>query len=418
MDTKEQRIALSALYYWITILAQTLPLRSGGTFVELLVGAMLTQSGFVTEAYLAINASLHWTSYYKWLEHGKWSWVALGYRLGCLLQSWFKDFPIYLVIDDKVIFRSSTKAPDSCRHHQHGKKVNRPTYILGQCWVSLAAVVNIFGRNYPFPLLARLSRSTGNSTKLTAAKTLIRVIFSAFNKGTYLLLDSWYMKGNLILYALSAGLHVVGQVRKDTALFRLPPPRTHKRGRPRKYGERYSKDDIKQILTMRTSLMLYGKVKTLKYGIVTAKARFLKGLIVQAVWVAFESTPGIYSAPRLLISTNCDMGPIDIILAYEKRWAIEPMFHQTANLWGWKETWQQTRQVLHRWVQILFLGFSLPQMIAATPWLNIGALLDLTPWRKGQPVTAGRVRLGLQKIFINMNVRNLWDQKCQKIRLC
>ena len=39
---------------------------------------MLTQAGFVTEAWLAIKPKRHWTSYYKWLQNGKWSWVALG----------------------------------------------------------------------------------------------------------------------------------------------------------------------------------------------------------------------------------------------------------------------------------------------------------------------------------------------------
>jgi hypothetical protein len=29
------------------------------------------------------------------------------------------------------------------------------------------------------------------------------------------------------------------------------------------------------------------------------------------------------------------------------------MFNQLKNAWGLQETWQQTRQVLHRWVQLL-----------------------------------------------------------------
>ena len=44
----------STLFESITFLARVLPVRSVPTFIELLIGAMLTQNGFVTEAWLAI----------------------------------------------------------------------------------------------------------------------------------------------------------------------------------------------------------------------------------------------------------------------------------------------------------------------------------------------------------------------------
>ena len=50
---------------WITFLTKILPLRSQVTFVELLMGAMLTQTGFVTEAYLMLGMQKHRTNYYK-----------------------------------------------------------------------------------------------------------------------------------------------------------------------------------------------------------------------------------------------------------------------------------------------------------------------------------------------------------------
>jgi len=43
------------LFSWITLLTTVLPLRSVGTFLELLIDAMLTATGFVTEAYLMLS---------------------------------------------------------------------------------------------------------------------------------------------------------------------------------------------------------------------------------------------------------------------------------------------------------------------------------------------------------------------------
>jgi hypothetical protein len=56
----------------ITFLARVLSVRSVPTFIELLIGVMLTQTGFVTEVWLAINPLRSWTADYKWLQQGRW----------------------------------------------------------------------------------------------------------------------------------------------------------------------------------------------------------------------------------------------------------------------------------------------------------------------------------------------------------
>ena len=102
---------------------------------------MLTPTGFVTDAYLLVNMRNHWTSYYKWLQRGKWSWLALARQFLRLVLANVKQDVLYLTIDDTLILRSSKKAPCSQIHHQHGNKANLATYVLGQCWVNLAMIV-------------------------------------------------------------------------------------------------------------------------------------------------------------------------------------------------------------------------------------------------------------------------------------
>jgi len=78
------------LFACITFLARALPVRSVPTFIELLIGAMLTQTGFVTGAWLAINPLRSWGAYYKWLQEGS------GPRspLGCRWPGWWSpSFP-------------------------------------------------------------------------------------------------------------------------------------------------------------------------------------------------------------------------------------------------------------------------------------------------------------------------------------
>ena len=105
------------LFETITFLTRALPIRSVPTFIELLIGAMITQSGFVTEAWLAINPLRTWTSYYKWLQDGKWSWVALCVQLARLVVQFFPQSIWFLIFDDTFIYRNSKKAPGNGIFH-------------------------------------------------------------------------------------------------------------------------------------------------------------------------------------------------------------------------------------------------------------------------------------------------------------
>jgi DDE superfamily endonuclease len=414
MDYKGYRHIPRALFDAITFLAQALPKRSVPTFLELLFGAMLTQTGFVTDAYLAVNSVRHWNSYYKWLHFGKWSWVALGYQTARLALQMFPRRRWFLMIDDTIVFRSSKKAPGSAIHHQHGNKTNRPTFVRGQCWVTLALNLSKGFRSLGIPLLSRLARQGGNSGKLVAAQTLLRVVAPLFRGiQTFLLMDSWYMRCNLITYAMESGLSVIGQVRKDTALFHAPEL-THKRGRPRKYGDRVSADWVASLPEVRQQFAIYGKTQTVHYRSAIVLARFLKGRPVRMVWSQLEKEDGTRTQTSLILSTDITLSGARVILGYGRRWSIEDLFNQLKNRWGWKETWQQSRQVLHRWVQILSVSYAIPQLLALLNEAKVSYLASFAPWRQKQPITAGRVRQGLQRFFGHVNIRAMWNPKSGK----
>jgi len=401
-----------AFFLFITFLTTALPLRSVPTFIELLIGAMLTQAGFVTQAWLAVNMHRHWTSYYKWLQKGKWSWVKLGNRMARMLITFFPKQQRFLIIDDTIIYRNSKKAPGSRINHEHGTKANRPKYVRGQSWVSLASVANQGLSFAAIPLLFRMMRANGNTSKLDAAKVLIRAILPLFaTEDVCLLIDSWYMRGKLISYALKNGINVIGQVRKDTALYDIPE-RTGKRGRPKKYGDKFSTKRISLLPEKRQLCFIYGKWQWIRYKSVIAKARFLQGEHVRAVWVYFEDS--LFTKEHLILATNITLTPLEVISAYAKRWSIETMFAQIKNNWGWKEAWQQSRQVLHRWTQILSIGYAIPQLLAIMDGSQMNKLSFLTPWRIKKSITAGQVRLWLKMILGHVRIRDWWNPKSRK----
>ena len=90
MNTKGYGNIPSELYYYITFLARTLPPRSIKTFIELLIGSLLTQSGFVTSSWWILDMKNQWFSYHKWLEKGKWSYLKITKRWTQLFYSYFQ----------------------------------------------------------------------------------------------------------------------------------------------------------------------------------------------------------------------------------------------------------------------------------------------------------------------------------------
>lgn len=147
-------------------------------------------------------------------------------------------------------------------HHQHGNKINRPKYARGQCWITVALSITAGVRHSAVPLLSRLMRASGNASKLDAAISLLAVIAPIFtaNEPVFTLVDSWYMKWKYVRSALKRGIDTIGQVRRDTALYAVPAQHGG-RGRPRKYGDKYTPELVNSLQEHRRQVFIYGKMQ-------------------------------------------------------------------------------------------------------------------------------------------------------------
>ena len=90
-----------------------MPDEGRATFLDLLLGAAATTGGHVTNAILAAGLSRGWSTYYWFLEQGRWSWLWVWAALLDVLTMLFRPAVWYVVLDDSVVERVSTKAPGS-----------------------------------------------------------------------------------------------------------------------------------------------------------------------------------------------------------------------------------------------------------------------------------------------------------------
>jgi len=382
-------------------LAAAVPGRARATFTELLIGAAVTRGGHVTDAILAAGLSRAWTTYYWLLERGRWSWLAVWRALLGVLEGLFAPPVWHVVVDDTVVERISAGAPGSLIHRNHSAKPNRSRFLRGQGWLCLAAVVERGWRVGAVPLMLRLVRRGTHRGKLVSARFLLRLLGRRLGR-VRLLLDAWFMRARLIEAAVADGHTVIGRVRRDLALYAVPrPPRRRRRGRPRKYGPRMTRARVEALPVHRSARILYGRFEVVRYRTCRVAARFLKGRVVRAVWVELERPDRRDGAgeERLLVCTDPDLPATEVVTSYAKRWAVEPLFAAMKHGWGLKDAWQQSRQVLMRWVTILAAGYALGQMLAYADPARVPGLADPAPWRPPGTRTAGLIRAGIARLL-------------------
>src|ERR1700756_3038831 len=386
----------------IACIAAAVPARARLPFLDLLLGAATTKGGHVTDAILAGGLSRGWSTYYWFLEQGRWSWLRIWAALLDVLTMLFRPAVWYVVLDDSVVERVSTAAPGSLMHHNHNAKPNRPKFLRGQGWLCLAAVIerNAFAVG-AVPLLLRLVRRGTNRGKLKSAGLLLRLLGQRLGH-VRLLLDAWFMRAWLIHRALAAGPTMIGCVRRDLALFDVPkPPRKRRKGRPRKYGARLTPERVAALPEHRSAEILYGKLEVVCYRTCVVAARFLRGRVVRAVWVELER-PDLRDKPRvqrLLICTDPALSALVVISGYARRWAVESLFRNLKHGFGLKDAWQQSRQVLMRWVTVLAVGYAIPQMLPFTHPAHLAGLAQPAPWRAPGTRTAGLIQAGIARIL-------------------
>jgi hypothetical protein len=155
------------------------------------------------------------------------------------------------------------------------------------------------------------------------------------------------------------------------------------------------------------------EVRTVRYRTAVCRARFLGGHLVRAVWLSMF-VDGKWKAERLLLSTDPGHTAEDVIMTYSLRWTIEPMF--AALKWGegMIDMWMQSVETFHRWLNVVYIGRSLSQMLAVKADAATQALAQVAAWRKEPYLTAGMVKAGLVRAFWNIAPAEAWHHRGRK----
>jgi hypothetical protein len=182
------------------------------------------------------------------------------------------------------------------------------------------------------------------------------------------------------------GCHSVTRLRRNTVVYTpAPAPEAPRRGRPRKYGDKYRVDALDRVLLTPTAVSVWIDAR---WQAATAwRGTFWRKGLPEPVEIVLVETAR--RAPWYLQATDPTISTEEIVAGYHGRHAIEPAIQQ-ANALGLNRYHGRTARGVRRWPLPICLAHSLLALVA------LGALpLDLPelgwPWYRRED-TVGQVR--------------------------
>jgi DDE superfamily endonuclease len=327
---------------------------------QALVAGFLAQPGLRTVTGMLVGARLagrrHHDLAYRFFATARWSADQVGLVLLDLIAAMLvpPDAAVVLAVDDTLWHRTGRRLHGVAWHHDGaGPGRHRPAW--GHRWVVVGIIVHLpfLDRAVCLPILARLwLPGDPDHTPLILARELLDLAVGHLgDRPVHLVGDAAYI--GKPLQALPAHVTVTARLRCDAALYTPPPPRTGRRGRPRRKGDRLPELIVIAAMTRyqwtAVRVRCYGK--TLDRDVLALRCLWYGALKGQIVQVILSRPPGARDGYQLaLVTTDLAATPAVIIERYADRWSEEQAFLDARYLAGVGQARTRTRRSVERLV--------------------------------------------------------------------
>lgn len=369
----------SSLGGLLSLLAPCFTAPTHRTFQALIVG-LVSQTHTRTVCGMLVGARLegvwHHCRAHRFFSRARWSADELGLRIADLIVTRLlrPGAPIVLAIDDTLVHRLGRRIHGAHWHHDATANAAGAVIAWGNNWVVVGIVVRLAFLDRPvcLPIAFALWRPRrkhipkGRSdperpSKPRLARAMVDMIAARYpDRPVHAVGDAGYASG--AWRGLPKRVTMTFRVRKDAALYAPTPPKTGRRGRPAKKGDRLP--SLAQIAA--DSATAWTQSTARRY----AKTQSLQVRDLPCLWYeALNDTPcrlilvadpdDPTRAQLALITTDLDSTPAELIERYAERWSIEVCFQDAKHVFGVGHARNRVQLAVERTAPFAFLTMTL-----------------------------------------------------------
>jgi len=241
---------------------------------------------------------------------------------------------ILVAADGIKVAKAGRKMPGVKSLYQESESNTKPDFIMGHSAQALCILVGALGTVFALPLISRIHEGVvfSNRDKSTLLDKIIRMHNAlAIPVPIYLLVDAYYASGSLIKDLRKRLHHIITRVRSNAVAFEPAGPHAKRKGRRTKYGKKIKLRDIwkQPDLFISAASSLPGEENIMVR--IYSRQLFWKsaGQLVLFVWVNHPQRGRI-----ILMSSDVELLPLDLLRLYALRFKIEVSFKQTLHTLG------------------------------------------------------------------------------------
>jgi hypothetical protein len=312
------------------------------TFCALAAG-LAAQTGRRTVCGMILGAGLggvvRHERFHRFFSAAAWCPDELGLTLARLLADRLipPGAELVVVVDDTLLKRWGRKVFGVFWTHD-GAAQGKEKLGRGNRWVVAAIVVQLPFTTIPVgvPVLARLWRGKGTAPPTELAKDMVLVLAAAFpGRRIQVVGDAAYH--SKVLRDLPPQVSWVCRLAATAVLQGPRPPRTGRRGAPRKIGDRLG--TCAEIAATATwaqhRLQVYGQATAMSIAQLTGQWYTVFGVTPVRIILVRNDADRSGKAYHLGLVTTDTTSPVaGMVVRYAMRWSIEVIFEQIRNLLG------------------------------------------------------------------------------------